>query len=125
MLATLYGKALDSRAPDPVLGDRYAEESVRRIEYDFATTGMTPTTAARVALRSRQLDDWTRDFIGAPLEATVLHLACGLDARALRLHPPASVRWIDLDYPHVIELRERLLPVPTGDYRTVAASVTG
>jgi O-methyltransferase involved in polyketide biosynthesis len=124
MLATLYGKALDSRGPDSILGDRYAEEAVRRIEYDFKTTGMTPTTAAGVALRAKQLDSWTREFVAGHPRATVLHLACGLDTRALRLDPPPSVRWIDLDYREVIELRSRLLPALSGDYRTVAASVT-
>ena len=54
----------------------------------------------------------------------MLHLACGLDTRALRLDPPPSVRWIDLDYPEVIGLRSRLLASPAGDYRTIAASVT-
>ncbi len=124
MLATLYGKALDSRTSDPVLGDRYADDAIARIDYDFASTGMTASTAAGVALRSRQLDDWTRSFIARHPETTVLHLACGLDTRALRLDPPPSVRWIDLDYPEVIGLRSRLLASPAGDYRTVAASVT-
>jgi O-methyltransferase involved in polyketide biosynthesis len=124
MLATLYGKALDSRAPNPILRDRTADEAVRRIDYDFRRTGVKPTTAAGLALRAKQLDDWTAEFLAARDEATVLHLACGLDGRVHRLDPPPSVRWLDLDYPEVIELRRRLLPQPAGDYRMVGASVT-
>lgn len=124
LLATLYGRALDSRAPRSVLHDETAARAVERIDYDFRRTGMTATTAAGVALRGRQLDTWTREFLDAHPDATVLHLACGLDTRAQRLAPGPSVRWIDLDHPDVVALRERLLPPPPGDYRLVGASVT-
>ncbi len=124
MLATLYGRALDCRAPRSVLHDEAAARAVERIDYDFKRTGMTATTAAGVALRGRQLDTWTREFMAAHPEATVLHLACGLDTRAQRLGVPPGVRWIDLDHPDVVALRERLLPPPAGDYRLVAGSVT-
>jgi O-methyltransferase involved in polyketide biosynthesis len=124
LLATLYGRALDSRAPRSVLHDEAAARAVERIDYDFRRTGMTATTAAGVALRGRQLDTWTREFLAAQPEATVLHLACGLDTRAQRLGVPPGVRWIDLDHPEVVALRERLLPPPDGDYRLVGASVT-
>jgi O-methyltransferase involved in polyketide biosynthesis len=124
MLATLYGKALDSRSPDPILGDREADRAVRRIDYDFGRTGMTATGAAGVALRARQLDDWTGEFLAAHPHATVIHLACGLDTRVQRLAPPPTVRWVDVDYPEVLELRRQLLPHPPGDYRMLGASVT-
>jgi O-methyltransferase involved in polyketide biosynthesis len=124
MLATLYGRALDSRARRSILHDRAAADAVRRVDYDFRRTGMTATTAAGVALRGKQLDDWTRAFLADHPEATVLHLACGLDTRVQRLDPPPSVRWVDVDHPEVIELRERLLPAPPGDYRMIGSSVT-
>jgi O-methyltransferase involved in polyketide biosynthesis len=124
MLATLYARALDSRAPRSVLHDEAAARAVERIEYDFRRTGITATTAAGVALRGRQLDTWTREFLATHPEATVLHLACGLDTRAQRLGVPPGVRWVDLDHPDVVALRERLLPPPAGDYRLVTGSVT-
>lgn len=124
LLATLYGRALDSRSPRPILHDDAAARAVERIDYDFRRTGMTATTAAGVALRARQLDTWTREFLAAHPEATVLHLACGLDTRVQRVAPGRSVRWVDLDHPEVVALRERLLPPPAGDYRLVGASVT-
>jgi O-methyltransferase involved in polyketide biosynthesis len=39
-----------------------------------------------------------------------MRLGCGLDSRVFRIDPPPSVRWFDLDYPDVIELRRRLYP---------------
>jgi O-methyltransferase involved in polyketide biosynthesis len=124
LLATLYGRALDSRAARSILHDDAAEQAVRRIDYDFRRTGIRATTAAGVALRARQLDEWTRQFLAAHADATVLHLACGLDTRAQRLAAGPSVRWVDVDHPEVIALRERLLDPPEGEYRMVAASVT-
>jgi O-methyltransferase involved in polyketide biosynthesis len=123
MLATLQGKALDAAAPRPILGDPWARRVLDRVDYDFRRTGMTPTSAAGVALRSRQLDRWTAQFLAAHPAATVLHLACGLDARSLRVERGPGVRWVDVDLPDVVALRERLLPAPDGDHRTIAASV--
>nr|BFE46763.1 class I SAM-dependent methyltransferase [Saccharothrix mutabilis subsp. capreolus] len=124
MLATLYGRALDTRAKSPILNDTAAVDAVRRIDYDFRRTGMTPSSAAGVAMRAKRLDDWAREFLRAHDHATVLHLACGLDTRVFRLDPGPHTRWVDVDLPQVVTLRERLLPVPTGDYRLIAASVT-
>ncbi len=124
MLATLYGRALDSRSRKPILNDVAAADAVRRIDYDFRRTGMNASSAAGVAMRAKKLDDWTRDFLRANENATVLHLACGLDTRVFRLSPGPHTRWVDVDLPQVVTLRERLLPVPDGDYRLIASSVT-
>jgi O-methyltransferase involved in polyketide biosynthesis len=126
MLATLYARALDSKAPNSVLQDDEAARAVERIDYDFRKTGIKGTSAVGVAARAKTLDDWAVEFLKANTKCTVVHLACGLDTRVQRLMPTASVRWVDVDYPEVIELRERLLPTPTAeaDYRMVGSSVT-
>ncbi|CCH27790.1 class I SAM-dependent methyltransferase [Actinosynnema sp. NPDC047251] len=124
MLATLYGRALDSRAAKSILHDSAAADAVARIEYDFRKTGVNAATAAGIAMRAKHLDNWTSGFLQENPTATVLHLACGLDTRAHRLAPGDGVRWIDVDYPDVVALRQRLLPTPSGDYRVVASSVT-
>lgn len=123
LLATLYGRALDSRQDDPVLGDRMAEETVSRIDYDFSRIGVGPQEAVSVAIRARWLDTWTRAFLADQPEATVLHLGCGLDTRVYRIDPPAGVRWFDVDYPDVIALRRRLYPERPG-YQMIGSSVT-
>jgi hypothetical protein len=53
----------------------------------------------------------------------VLHLGCGLDTRFHRMAPPPAVRWYDVDYPEVIELRRRLFPERPG-YAAIGSSVT-
>jgi O-methyltransferase involved in polyketide biosynthesis len=46
-----------------------------------------------------------------------------LDSRVFRLDPNAPVRWFDVDYPEVIEVRRRLYPQRAG-YRMIGSSVT-
>jgi len=52
------------------------------------------------------------DFIMAALEQgvdTVLNLGAGLDTRPYRMQLPESLPWIEVDYPHVVELKESKL----------------
>jgi O-methyltransferase involved in polyketide biosynthesis len=117
LLATLYGRALDSRSHNSVLNDTAAADAVQRIDYDFGKTRMKGTSAVAVAIRAKVLDTWTSAFLAEHPSSTVLHLACGLDTRGQR-------RWLDVDFPEVMELRSRLLPKPSGDYHEIGASVT-
>jgi methyltransferase (TIGR00027 family) len=123
MLATLYARALDADADQPILGDTYAKELVARLDYDWPKTSVTAKNAPSVAIRSAHFDVWTRQFLAVHEEATVLHLGCGLDSRAFRVRPGPGVEWYDVDYPEVIALREQFYP-PHGSYRLVGASVT-
>ncbi|MEV4106976.1 class I SAM-dependent methyltransferase [Nonomuraea sp. NPDC049695] len=123
LLATLYGRALDARSRRPILGDDLAVEAVKKIDFDFRKTGMSPALGAAVALRDRFIDRWAAEYLATHPDATVLHLGCGLDTRFHRLAPPPTVRWYDVDYPDVIELRGRLFPERPG-HRMIASSVT-
>jgi methyltransferase (TIGR00027 family) len=123
MLATLYAKALDADAPRSILGDQYAKAAVARIDYDWARTTINARRAPSVAIRTAHFDNWARQFLTAHEEAIVLHVGCGLDARVYRLDPAPGVRWYDVDYPDVIELRQRVYP-GRANYRMLPASVT-
>ncbi|MDP4502974.1 class I SAM-dependent methyltransferase [Nonomuraea turcica] len=124
LLATLYGRALDARSPSPILGDELAADVIGRIDHDFRKTGITARTAPAVALRARFMDRWAAEFLAARPGATVLHLGCGLDTRFHRLTPAPTVRWYDVDYPEVVELRRRLFPEPPPGYTMIGSSVT-
>lgn len=123
LLITLYGKAGESRLPDSLLRDHFADQIVRRIDYDFAKLKVDRDLMIGAAMRAYILDGWTRNFIARHPDASVLHLGCGLDSRVFRLDPPPEVRWIDVDYPDVIELRRRLYPA-RDSYMLIGASVT-
>nr|WP_296076601.1 class I SAM-dependent methyltransferase [uncultured Actinoplanes sp.] len=107
----LKAKALDNRLPVPILGDAYAEQTMRRLDpaYDKGRFGASQLGLAAV-VRAKALDDWARSFLAGHREAVVLNLGCGLDARVYRIDPPATVDWYDLDYPSVVDLRRRFLP---------------
>ncbi|MBB5081751.1 class I SAM-dependent methyltransferase [Nonomuraea endophytica] len=120
----LRAKALDNRLPDPILGDEYAEQAMRRLvpDYDTRRFGTSQMGLAAV-VRAKAHDDWARSFLAGHPDAVVLHLGCGLDARVYRIDPPGTVDWYDLDYPSVIELRKRFLPARE-HYTLIASSVT-
>ncbi len=122
-LATLYGKALDAEVEDPILGDRFAADAVARIDYDFKKLKLPNGGEITLPMRAWHFDQWTRAFLAANPEATVLHLGCGLDTRVYRIDPGPRVRWYDVDFPDVIALRELLYPDREG-YHPIGASVT-
>ncbi|SDZ05885.1 methyltransferase, TIGR00027 family [Saccharopolyspora shandongensis] len=121
MLATLYLRALDNRSADPMLGDRYSDEAVQRIDFDFGKFKLGAHNAGSVAMRAKALDRWVEEALRPGM--AVLHLGCGLDSRFERINPPESVEWYDIDQPDVIELRRRLFP-ERPHHHTIASSVT-
>jgi len=123
LLITLYAKAQESRFPDSLLNDRFAVEAVRKLDYDFAKLSVRHDDKVALAMRAHRLDGFTREFIAGHPEPTILHLGCGLDSRVFRIDPPASVRWLDVDYPDVIALRRRVYPERAGT-ALIGSSVT-
>lgn len=119
LLIPLYSKA----QPNPILKDEKAREILEGVSYDFGALKVPRKTEVTLRIRARQLDVYTREFIAANPGALVLHLGCGLDSRCLRVAPPATARWIDLDLPDVIELRRKFYPESEA-YCMIAASVT-
>ncbi|KAJ0166591.1 Tetracenomycin polyketide synthesis O-methyltransferase TcmP [Colletotrichum tanaceti] len=122
LLLTLLARAKDAESSRPVLSDQYAVELVSRVQeqgYDFQrasgggsaqTSFLTPS----VAMRARMLDVCVETFLRRhPGPATVLHLACGLDSRSLRVRWQGEGRvWIDADRKEAVELRRKLMDEP-------------
>lgn len=145
LLITLYARAKDAEDPVPILGDQHALETVRRIEqttgYDFARTtsrkDQRPVHPRSVATRARIMDVATEQFLARHPDgpATVLHLACGMDARSLRVRWQGEGRlWIDADTQDAIQLRSQIMDSPDtasgargqggGEYRMVDPVIT-
>lgn len=107
---TLYARALDSRWPHPILGDRLADEVVGKINYDFAALGVQTSVVCQAALRAKMLDDRVRAFVTRHPDAIVVELGAGLDDRMHRVGPQPAVDWYNIDLPGVTALRNNLLP---------------
>ena len=74
-------------------------------------------------LRNREFDRYAQDFLKRHPEAVVVHIGCGLDSRFERVAERNSqVEWYDLDFPHVIELRRKLIGDERGRYHFLACS---
>lgn len=58
-----------------------------------------------VVIRTKIIDEFIRVAIGEGVD-TILNLGAGLDTRPYRMEQLESVRWIEVDYPHVIDLKE-------------------
>jgi len=104
-----YHRALESERPDALFHDPFAKrlagERGRRISENMPTSRIV---AWSVALRTRIIDDYIASALRSGID-TVLCLGAGLDARPYRMPLPAEVRWIEADYPHVIDYKEEIL----------------
>ncbi|KAI1202488.1 S-adenosyl-L-methionine-dependent methyltransferase [Nemania serpens] len=139
MIMTLWMRAREAASLNPVVGDIHAQKILDRVDTDGLSPAMFPSDRRwddYLNVRTKKLDEWCRGFLEAHASepVTVLHLACGLDLRAMRLRPSGgqNVRWIDLDRPEVANLRRRLIPDPfraegeggEWDYVLIGASVS-
>jgi methyltransferase (TIGR00027 family) len=127
MLMTLNSRAIQSQWKNPILRDPWAEEAMRHIDYDirkyYGRLGWSligDMGCTIVATRAATFDLLTTRYLADHPDATVLHVGCGMDSRAFRVNPPASVQWFDVDYPDVIDLRRQLFP-DRNAYRLIGA----
>lgn len=111
---TLCGRALDNRLPRPILGDVMADEVVRTVDFDYKKLHIPTSSAIYIAHRAKKLDEIAQRFIAHYPNAVGLDLGAGLDSRALRVTPPDTADWYDIDFPEVLAARRQLLP----DYAT-------
>lgn len=125
LLATLYCRYKDCQDGRPILNDKWAGYVLEQLDFDFQEMNLSGFFCTSMALRARLFDQWTTEFLNKHKDepVTVLHMACGLDARAHRVNWGRNVRWIDIDLAEVVELRRKLLPEPSGDYTLLAGSV--
>lgn len=140
LLAILIARAVDATSSRPVLGDKHAARIVESLDYNFSKLRVSSYKAEVLALRARYLDRWVAAFLDHARQqnepVTVLHLAAGLDTRALRLQEHLGlvdgtsgelVYWVDSDLPAVVDVRRRLnIPEPAASamhYELKAADV--
>jgi O-methyltransferase involved in polyketide biosynthesis len=113
-LLTLYARAREARRPDSVIDDPMAVALVDSIDYDFSKFGhLRPGSAQGLALRALAFDNATRSYLDRHPSATVVALAEGLQTSFWRLDaadPDSQFRWLTVDLPQMIEIRNRLLP---------------
>lgn len=122
-LWTLWHRAVEARRPDSVLHDPKAVELVDRIDYPFAERFGTGGVQAQLqALRVACFDREVADFLAREPCGTVVCLGDGLETQYWRVDN-GRARWLSVDLPDSVALREELLP-PGPRQRYLAADAT-
>src|SRR5689334_1502457 len=62
-----------------------------------------------IALRARLIDELLLNAVQSGEIDTVLNLGAGLDTRPWRLELPARLRWIEVDFPAILEYKSEKL----------------
>ena len=110
-LLTLQVRATEAHRPDGLIDDPMAIALLDAIDFDFAKFGSS--RRQDMAIRSKGFDQQTARYLTEHPEATVVALAEGLQTSFWRLDAAGlghQFRWLTVDLPPVVELREKLLP---------------
>ncbi len=119
MLITLYARARETISRNPIIKDPKAVEiiglfkrelvgSTNPIHRKIINDSYNSKLAVTMALRSRRFDLYVLDFLKRHPGGTVINFGCGLDTRFDRIDN-GQVKWYDIDFPQVIELRKRFM----------------
>jgi len=99
-------RAIETARPDGLVRDPFAERLAGARGMSIARARpRLELLCFGVGIRSRFLDELVLGAIAAREVATVLSLGSGLDARPWRLDLPASLRWIEVDFPAILEYK--------------------
>jgi methyltransferase (TIGR00027 family) len=104
-----YHRALESRRPNAVIHDPFAEvlagDEGKRIARALPYSGVMTWI---MAVRTSALDRLIRAAIERGCD-TVVNLGAGLDTRPYRMDLPAELRWIEIDMAPIIDLKKERL----------------
>jgi methyltransferase (TIGR00027 family) len=102
-------RALETERADALFRDPLARHlSEERGKKIAATMPMSAMIGWMVVIRTCIIDDYIKFAIAQGVD-TIVNLGAGLDTRPYRMDLPESLRWVEADYPHVIEYKEQRL----------------
>jgi len=100
-------RAQESERQDPLFFDPYARELAGERGAEIAKQAGIP--AWPIVVRTVVLDEMILKAVEEDGFDTVLNLAAGLDTRPYRLALPATLRWIEVDLPGMVEYKREKL----------------
>ena len=105
-----YYRAQETERPDAMFRDPLAKRLVgergAQIARRFGPAGKY--TAWTLVSRTVLIDQFIRDAIADGVDG-VLNLGAGLDTRPYRMELPASLKWVEADFDHMIDYKNRML----------------
>jgi methyltransferase (TIGR00027 family) len=102
-------RAWESARPDALFRDPFAERLAG--ERGTAITKLMPRQARNgwpIIVRTKLIDDLVLSSLGEGCDC-VVNLAAGLDSRPYRMALPPDLPWIEVDFPAMVEEKERLM----------------
>ena len=121
LLWNLYQRASEAGQPKTVLRDPRAVALLGQLSYPFAERFGPPSLGQWQALRAACFDREVKSFLVEHPAGTVVALGEGLETQFWRVDN-GHVRWLTVDLPGVIALRDELLPRESDRQRMVACS---
>jgi methyltransferase (TIGR00027 family) len=118
---------METARPDALFRDPFAERLAgpRGVEIvDAMKRGRAMAWA--MIVRTAVFDEIILDRVRNGGVDLVVNLAAGLDARAWRLPLPPTLRWVDVDFPHMVEYKAQTIgdARPACRYEAIAADLT-
>jgi methyltransferase (TIGR00027 family) len=122
-----YYRAMETARPDAVFRDPFAERLAGpegRNIVDRLKQGRQMAWA--MIVRTASIDDLLMQRIRNKQIDLVVNLAAGLDARPWRLDLPASLRWVDVDLPGILDYKLDIMKgeKPRCSYDAIRADLT-
>jgi len=116
-LGVAAARATETRRPDGLVRDPYAEEFVLaagpQVQMPFARAfDDAPGSSAYIGVRSRFFDRFCAQSAGGVIQTVIL--AAGLDTRALRLAWPSGSTVFEIDQTAVLAFKDQVLAGRTG-----------
>ena len=110
LLLPLWGRAIETQKPKPLLIDNKAISIIKTIPYDFTLISKNINKFVQYGWIARSLyfDNKIKAFIDLYPEATIVNIGCGLDTTFDRVDN-GKILWIDLDLPDTIDLRRNYI----------------
>ena len=120
-------RAMETERPDALFRDPFAR-TLAGTRGDEIVDSMKQGRAMAWAMivRTAVFDEIIRDAIARRGVDTVINLAAGLDARPWRMDLPATLRWVDVDLPAILDYKTHALrdATPVCRYEAVATDLT-
>ncbi|NES83941.1 MAG: class I SAM-dependent methyltransferase [Moorea sp. SIO2B7] len=136
-LLTLYSRAIENNSKEPIILDPLAVEITEKLNSQFSDSNnklyrklsqgnlidnfFNQTLVVYIALRAKQYDQYTRNFLKRYPDGIVVNIGCGLDTR-FHIIDNGKVTFYDLDLPEIITLKKKLL-AETERYHFISSDV--
>ncbi len=104
-----YFRARETERPDAVFRDPFAERLAGERGFEIANTLAQGNKHEWAWVARTYLFD---HFLLREIQAgadLVLNLAAGLDARPYRMELPATLQWVEVDFPEIVSYKEEIL----------------